>query len=381
MKSPDEKDKLRTWIEIDKKAIKTNYDSFRKIIDKKCKLLAVVKSNAYGNGLKEFSVVLEGLGVDWFGVDSIVEANSLKEWGIKKPILVLGYTLPTRLEEAYRNDFSITVSDLTSLNNIKKLGEKLRGLKIHIKVDTGMHRQGFFLQELPQAIKILKKMPYIKVEGIYTHFSSAKHPEDRKETTRQINEFQKAVELFESKGFVNMIRHASATAGTIIFKEAHFDMVRVGIGFSGLWPSRETEKFYRDKIKLSPVLSWKTIVSQIKYLPKGSRIGYDLSEKLVQDSKVAVLPIGYWHGFPRILSSRGKVSVKGVIAKVLGRVSMDMVSVDVTNIKNIKVGDVVVLVGKDKFGSVAAKDMASMSGSTEYEVLTRLNPLIRRIMV
>ena len=149
----------------------------------------------------------------------------------------------------------------------------------------------------------------------------------------------------------------------------------------GLWPSKEAREAFHKKVTLTPVLSWKTIVGQIRNLPKGARIGYDLTEALKRPSKVAVLPIGYWHGYPRALSGIGKVLINGHEAKVLGRVSMDMTSVDVTEVKNVKVGDEVILIGKSGKREVSADDIARMCGTINYEIVTRLNPLMKRILV
>ena len=381
MKNRAEISGLRTWIEIDRKAIKNNYNVFRKLLSKTTKLMSVVKSNAYGHGLVDFSKEIQKLGVDFFGVDSIVEADTLRESGIKKPILVLGYTLAVRFKEALRNNASLTISDFESLKNIEKYKKTLNNLKIHIKIDTGMHRQGFFPEEIPRVIQILKTLPRIKVEGLYTHFSSAKNPNSKTETSKQINQFKKVIQLFEEASFRNTIKHASATGGTLVFSGEYFDMVRVGIGLYGLWPSKEIENVYRNKIKLKPVLSWKTIVPQIKKVPKGAGVGYDLTEKLSRDSIVAILPVGYWHGFPRSLSGKGNVLIRGVKAKVLGRVSMDMIVVDVTDVKGAKVLDVVTIIGKDSAQEITARDTAYFAETSQYEIITRLNPLIKRIVV
>ncbi len=371
---PQEKRKLRTWVEIDRKNIEHNCRIFRNIIGSRCFLMAVVKSNAYGHSLVDFSLAARDLGVDWFGVDSIVEAESLRDAGLKKPILVLGYTLQNKREDAAKKDISLTVADFASLKNFQ--GKKP---KIHLKIDTGMHRQGFLSKELPEAIGIIKRKG-IFLEGVYTHFAAAKNPSFPADTLQQIKEFKEALDLLSSAGFEKLIRHASATSGAIIFPQAHFDMVRVGIGLYGLWPSKETQAAYKNHFSPRPVLSWKTIVSQIKILPKGSRIGYDLAETLPRHSRVAVLPIGYWHGFPRLLSSVGEVIINGQKAKVLGRVSMDMISVDITDIKDTKIGDEAVLIGKQKETEVTADDLAYLTDTTCYEIISRLNPLMKRVI-
>ncbi|OGN09539.1 MAG: alanine racemase [Candidatus Yanofskybacteria bacterium RIFCSPHIGHO2_02_FULL_39_10] len=374
-----QKQNLRTWIEVSQQALKNNYGVFRRLVGQKCLMMAVVKSNAYGHGLIDFSRATENLGVDWFGVDSIIEAESLRESGLKKPILVLGYTLQNKIKSALKNDVSLTISDFQSLKNLKNIDKNNSKLKIHLKIDTGMHRQGFFISEIPDVIKILKSktLPVI-LEGIYTHFSSAKNPAFPSATLSQLREFKKVINLLESAGFKIPIKHASATAGTIIFPQSHFDLVRIGIGLHGLWPSKETKEAFKGKLKLEPVLSWKTIVGQIKNLPQGSSIGYDLTETLNRPSRVAVLPIGYWHGLPRSLSSIGKALINGNEARILGRVSMDMISVDITDIKNVKVGNEVVLIGKSGKLEFSADNMADLSDTSSYEIVTRLNPLIKR---
>ncbi len=373
---------LRTWIEIDTRAILQNYKTFRKLIGSKKLLMAVVKSNAYGHGLVDFSGVADRCGIDWFGVDSLVEGVALRKAGIQKPILVLGYTLPERLLEAVKYNLSLTVGDFDLLHAVQSLGKKGVQAKIHIKIDTGMHRQGFVLSEISDVIEIMRTGKCGSIlEGIYTHFSSAKDPKFPQVTNTQIAVFEEVDMLFQAGGFRNVIRHAGATAGTLIFPQAHFDMARVGIGMYGLWPSEETERAFSSLLKIKPVLSWKTIVSQVKVLPKGESIGYAHTEILKRASKIAILPIGYWHGFPRILSSIGYVLVRGKRAKVLGRVSMDMVSVDVTDVPRVSVGDEVVLIGRSGKETISAEEIAEKCGTINYEIVTRINPLIKRILI
>lgn len=368
---------LRTWIEIDKKAIAHNYRVFRSIIDKKTKLLAVVKSNAYGHNLIEFSKEQERLGADFLGVDSVVEALTLRKEGIKIPILVLGYTLPEMLTEAHNKNISITVSNFESLSSVIKT--KL-AIKIHIKVDTGMSRHGFLENDISEVLKKLRNDKNIIVEGLFTHFSMAKNPSFPAHTNSQIEKFEKWKEAF-LKADYKPIFHASATSGTLLYEKAHFDMVRIGISLYGIWPSRESEAFMENKITLKPVLSWKTVIAEIKKLPKGSKVGYDCTETLKKDSVIAVCPIGYWHGYPRALSSIGKVLINEEKAKILGRVCMDIVMIDVTDIKNAKVGDEVVLIGKSGINKITADDISTLLDGSSYEFLTRINPLIKRIYV
>jgi len=369
------KNTLRTWIEIDKKAIDHNISEFRKIIKPNIKLMAIIKSNAYGHGLVDFAKTIENK-VDWFGVDSIIEGLKLRQKGIKKPILILGYTLPSRVEDAVRSDVSLTVSSFELLEQIIKLKDRP---KIHLKIDTGMHRQGFFLKDLPKAIKLLKQFK-LAPEGLYTHLAAAKDKLYSSYGFKQIEIFKKADELLKFVfGRENYLRHAVASAGTLLYPEAHFDMVRIGIGLYGMFPSKESEM--QTNAKLKPAMTWKSIIGEIKTIPKNSFIGYDLTEKVLRSSRLAIIPVGYWHGFDRGFSSCGEILVKGKRCRILGRVNMDMVVIDVSNVPNIKIGDETVIIGKQGKEKITAEDMAIKTATTNYEIITRINPLIKRIYI
>lgn len=337
--------------------------------------MAVVKSNAYGHDLFQFSKLAAKLGADWLGVDSIVEGEALRKAGVKIPILALGFTLPEKFAEAAKHKISLTISTLVGIKELKK-----HKVKFHLKIDTGMHRQGFLLKEVPRVLKILKqnKISPENFEGIYTHFAAAKNPAFPADTQKQLVLFNGAVKLAKLAGFTPLA-HAAATSGAILFPEAHLDMARIGIGLYGLWPSREMAAGFAEKLNLRPALSWKTIISEIKSLPAGSRIGYDFAETLSRPGRIAICPIGYWHGYPRALSAVSRALVRGQKAKVLGRVSMDMIIIDVSKIKNIAVNDTAVLLGRLGKTEITADELANLSGTTNYEAVTRLNPLMRRI--
>ncbi len=366
---------LRTWLEIDKGAIKHNFAVFRALIPKETKMLGVVKSNAYGHNLFEFAKELEKLGVDFLGVDSAVEALALRREGVKTPILVLGFTLPEMFAELAKNGISMTVSNFETFNELKILKNKI---KIHIKVDTGMSRHGFMESEMEKVLAEIRKNKNLLVEGLFTHFAMAKNPAFPFYTKLQIEKFNKWREIFKKNKY-NIIFHAGATSGTLLYKEAHFDMVRIGISLYGIWPAREIQAFNEGKISLKPVLAWRTLIAEVKKFSKGTKIGYDCSETLHRDSVVAVCPVGYWHGLPRALSSIGHVLVSGQKCKILGRVCMDIIMIDVTGIKNVKVGDIVTIIGKDGKQVISIDDMATLLDGSSYEFVTRINPLIKRI--
>ncbi|MCL5675751.1 MAG: alanine racemase [Patescibacteria group bacterium] len=328
---------LRTWIIVDTSCLKNNYNYFRKLLGPKAGIMAIAKSNAYGHSLVDYAKTVVKLGVNFLGVDSITEALTLRRHKLKIPILVLGYTLPDNFRAAVKYNISLTISGWENLEYLKKPATDGNKLNTHIKIDTGMHRQGFQIDELPLIVKALKQLTsIINIEGVYTHFASAKDPNDTKQTLGQISKFETAVKLFKDAGFKPLV-HASASGGVLVYPQARYDLVRIGAAMYGLWPSEETKKALSKSTDLQPALSWKTIISEIKEIARGESLGYDSSETVKRQTKVGICPIGYWHGLPRALSSKGHVLVKGQMAKILGRVCMDMISIDLTDISGAKV--------------------------------------------
>ncbi len=378
-----EKEVLRTWIEIDRVAARSNIKAFRAALPKGMPILGIVKSNAYGHGLVDWSMILQEAKIDWLGVDSLVEAETLRKRGVKVPILVLGYTLPALLSRARTRRVALTISSFEQLEHIARLPRSSSPLRIHIKVDTGMHRQGFLCKDAPKLLALLAEKDMkgrFVVEGLYTHFAKAKDPRDRDMTKRQITEFEEWRALFAQYGMKPIV-HAGATSGALLFPASHGDMVRIGAGLYGIWPSRDTERAKGKQMTLRPALSWCALVSEVKTVKKGERVGYDGTELLHRDTVIAIVPVGYWHGFSRALSGRARVLIHGKFARVLGRVSMNMITVDVTDIPRVAVGDVVTLIGRDGKESILADELAALSGTTHYEFLTRLNPLMKKFFV
>jgi alanine racemase len=368
--------KYKTWIEIKENAIAHNIQSFKKIIAPKVKLWSVVKSNAYGHGLVPFSQHADRHGAQGFCVDSVPEALKLRKNSMKKPILVLGPTLFRELSAlAQNNDITLTVSNFDALTQLAKSRLKT---KFHLKIDSGMHRQGFYPSDLPKVIRFIKnKKMGEQLIGVYTHFASAKDINYPAYTDLQFANFQKALHGLEKSGFKNLIRHAAATGGALVNPKYHLDAVRIGIGLYGLWPSKEL-LLQTKNVSLKPVLSWHALVSEIKMLKKGDYVGYDLVEKVSVPTKIAIIPIGYWHGFPRSLSGIGEILVNGKYAKVIGRVSMDLIVININGI-SCKPGDKVTIIGRQAGSELSAFDVAQKMGTIHYEFITRINPLIERI--
>lgn len=368
---------LRTWVEIDTKAVAKNILRLKHFLSPKTKFLAVVKSNAYGHGIVGYAKEASKSGVDFFAVDSLEEALELRRAKIKESILVLGYVFPEQFKIAAEQNISVTISSLESLRTLVFLKAK-KPLKVHVKIDTGLHRQGFQGDDVEKVFSGIKKAgDKIIVEGLYTHFAAMETPSYIDYSRRQASELKKWQRAFALFGYKPIV-HSSASSGIVFSKEFHFDMVRGGVMLYGLWPSREIKEA-APKTKLAPVLSWKSIVTEVKKVAAGERVGYDLTEKLNRDSVLAVVPLGYWHGIPRALSSRGEFLIRGKRAKIVGRVSMDMSIVDVTDIRGAAVGDVVVVIGRQGKDAVSAEEFAEKSMTINYEIVTRINPLIPRI--
>jgi len=378
-------DFMKTWIEINKKALQNNISQFKKLIGKKIKLMAVVKSNAYGHGLIETAKIVINSGADWLGVDSIDEAIKLRKAGIKTPILILGYTLISRLADIVKYNLRQTVYSKETIDELGKQAKKQKKkVYVHLKVETGTSRQGLEKEELLELAKFIKKYPQIKIEGAHTHYANIEDTTDHTYAKKQLNRFKQAIGLLESNGIEVPIKHTACSAAIILFNETHFDMVRLGISMYGLWSSKETfvsAKEKSRKIKLEPVLTWKTKIVQTKRIKAGTPISYGLTEKVAHNSKIAILPVGYWDGYDRKLSGVGNVLIKGKRCKILGRVCMNMMVVDVGHVRKIKLEEEVVLLGKQGKEEIAADELAQKIGTINYEVVTRINPLIPRIMV
>ncbi len=370
-------DSVRTWVELDRQAAKHNYQVFRKIVSPGVKLWAVVKSNAYGHGLFDFSKLMSDYGVDGLCVDSIAEGLALRREKIRKPILVLGPTLFNLYDRAAKERLIVTVPNIRSLKTILA---KKNPPDFHIKFDTGMHRQGLYPGEAAAAMKLLAKSSFSEnLKGVYTHFACASDRNDSRYAERQFREFQEIRGIFLRAGFKNLLFHAAATGGTLLDKKYHLDAVRIGLGLYGIYPSRKTASQFKNTA-LRPVLSWRTLIADVKTLRAGDRVGYDLTGRVKRNGQMAVLPVGYWHGLPWSLSGKGEVLVRGRRAKILGRVSMDLTVVDVDRIP-CRPGDEVTLIGRDGREEIFAWDMADKAGSMAYEIVTRLNPLIEKVIV
>ncbi len=376
---------MKTWVEINKNNLLHNLEQFKKLVGDNVKIMGVVKANAYGHGLLEVAGVISDK-VDWFGVDSLSEALKLRQAAIKEPILVLGYVELRDLREAVKNNISLTVYNKETIEKLGKIPIQNPNLspKVHIKLETGTSRQGVLESDLIDFVKFIKQYPSIQIEGLSTHYANIEDTTDSSYAMEQLATFSRVASMLEENGTTIPLKHTACSAATILFPETYFDMVRLGISMYGLWSSKETKAVAKNKgvdLSFKPVLSWKTIVAQIKNVKAGTSIGYGLTERVTRNSKIAVLPVGYWDGYDRKLSSVGNVLIHGKRCKVLGRVCMNMIVVDVTDLKKIELEDETVLLGRQGREEISADELAQKIGTISYEIITRVNPLIPRLIV
>lgn len=376
-------DHALTWVEISRSNLAHNIQTFKKLVGKDRVLCPAVKANAYGHGLTVCGPLMVESGADWLGVNALFEAVALKEKGIKVPIYIMGYIALDELPVAVENGFHFVVYNGETLDALSAITKKLQLPALtHLKVETGTHRQGVFAHELDKVLELYRNNPLLKLMGVATHFANIEDTTDHSYAEFQLQNFQKILDEIRARGFQPKYIHTANTAATMLFPKTHFTMVRTGIGNYGLWPSNET---YVSSLKeggnilLKPVLTWKTRVAQVKKVSAGSYIGYGCTYKAGHDSLVAILPVGYYDGYDRRgLSNTAHVLIHGKRAPVRGRVFMNMVTVDVTDIADVKVEDEAVLLGKQDDEEVSAEQMAQWIGTINYEVTTRINEQITR---
>ena len=364
----------KTWIEIDSQALLANLGIFRAMLGRDTALLLVVKANAYGHGLCEVANLIaqskEGKSV-LFGVDSLEEALALKSRGIKNSIVILGYIPARLLSQALYNKFHISIFNketLAAINHILDTAHAHPAPRLHLKIETGLNRLGFSVADLASS-----RFP--NLEGMYTHFADV---EDGASGfyKEQLVRFEEARVVLAARGIVPRYLHVASTAALMQYPETHYNLARLGIGLYGLSPlSRQHEAQ-----SIQPVLSWKTRIAHIAMVKKGESVGYDRAFVSDKDRSIGVLPVGYSDGFDRGLSGNGWVLINGVVAPVIGRVCMNMVVVDISEVAAV-VGDEVVLIGKSHGKEVSASDIAQLLDTIHYEVVSRINPLIPRIIV
>ncbi len=365
------------WAEVDLGAIGSNINEIRKMIGPDIMIMAVVKANAYGHGLLEVSRTAVSCGVNYLGVARIGEGVRLREAGIKTPILVMGYTYPGEAEMLIRYGLTATVTSVADAQNLSALAvSKKSTVRIHIKVDSGMGRLGFPPAELAEGKwESIFSLPGLYVEGIYTHFATADES-DKAYAYKQYEGFTNLLRLLQDRGIKIPLRHAANSAALIDMDATYLDMVRAGIAMYGCYPSHEVG---RDKLLLKPAMEFKTRVSMVKRVEAGFKVSYGVIYETKADTTLATLSVGYADGYSRLLTATGEVLVHGKRAPIAGRICMDQCVVDVGSTEGVRVGDEVVLFGRQGDDFITVEEVASKIGTINYEVLCAVSERVPRV--
>ena len=368
-----------SWIEIERARLLANVQRFRERVSSETRLMAVVKANAYGHDARLVAPLLRDV-VDWYGVDALDEARELADLDLDAPILILGHTEPEAVEDVVRLGLRQALFRRDVAEALAGASEKLGSpARVHLKIETGLNRLGVPWKDTADWGEWLYRLAGVELEGVYTHFADVEDVESSFFRT-QLERLAEAVTAVRGEGHPALVVHASPSAGALLHPgEAGVGLVRVGIGLFGLWPSSGVHGALPGET-LSPVLSWKSRLAQVKTVPAGSTVGYDLTYRAATDRRVGVVPVGYYDGFDRGLSNRGQVLVRGRRVAVVGRVAMNMFMVDVTE-TGASEGDEVVLLGEQEDERIGAEEMASWIDTIAYEVVARLSPRIPRHIV
>lgn len=368
---------LRCYAEISLEAIGHNIREVKKRLPEGVKLLGVVKANAYGHGAVPVASYLENQ-VDYFATATIEEAIELRENGISAPILILGYVSPSQYGDLVEYDITQTIDSYAqALALEKEAARQNRKAKAHLAVDTGMTRIGFQVTEhdADEAAKIAD-LPHIELEGMFTHFSCADQ-EDKTYCSMQMEKYDKMTALLAERGVTIPLRHICNSAGIMEFDDHRFEMVRSGIITYGIYPSEEVKK---ERLNLIPALSWKSHVIHVKEVGPGIGVSYGatyVTEKPM--TRIATVSAGYADGYPRALSNQGCVLIHGKKAPIIGRICMDQMMVDVTDIPDVQVEDVVTLVGTDGDETITIEEIANPAARFDYEMLCDISSRVTRV--
>lgn len=366
----------RVQANIDLDAIYENVKNAKKLLQPETKMMAVIKADGYGHGAVEIAETIDEL-VDAYGVAILEEGIELRKAGVRKPILILGYTAPGQYNNMIAYDIATAVFTLDMAEKISETAKKMhQRAKIHLKLDTGMSRIGFSCnQKSLEEIQKISHLPNISIEGCFSHFARMDEADKRK-AMAQFERFMDFTKEIENRGISLPVKHISNSAGIMEEPKVHLNMVRDGICLYGMYPSEEVQK---DRLPLKPAMEVKAWVSFVKELPPGIEIGYGGTYTTQRTTRVATIPVGYADGYPRCLSGKGWVLILGQRAPILGRVCMDQFMVDVTHIPGVSVGTEVTLVGKDGKEEITVEEISSMAHSFQYEFVCDVGKRVPRV--
>ncbi|MDA3953523.1 MAG: alanine racemase [Bacteroidales bacterium] len=378
-----------SYIELSKSALKNNLRFLQKHINENTRYSMVIKANAYGHGIEDILPMIEDFGVNHFSVFSAVEAmraNRIKQ--DKCDIMIMGWISDESMEWAIEHDISFYVFTIDRLKAACEASKKVgKPAKIHIEIETGMHRTGFCREELETVVDVIKNnRKCLEIEGICTHYAGAESINNYNRIQSQIKTFHELCSWVNDHGIHPKYRHTACSAALLIYPETAMDLVRIGISNYGFWPSNEIRmnkiiNEYNNQDPLLRVLSWKSEVMSVKTVDEGKYVSYGTSFLTNRKTKIATVPVGYGYGYSRNLSNLGHVLIHGKRVSVIGAVNMNMMVVDATDITDIKEGDEVVLIGNQGDNTITVSSFSDMSNSLNYELLTRLPNHIPRYIV
>ncbi len=376
MNTPEQQ--LQTWVEINEKCLVSNVNFIRSCTTSSTLIAPCVKSNAYGHGLVPISKILVSADVDWLCVNALFEAEQLRDADISCPILIMGGIPRGHLKRAIELNCRFIVFSREILEEAVEATQKLdKNAYFHLKIETGLNRLGVEIDEAVRLVRYASQFSRLKGEGAYMHFANLEDNADHSYARKQLDYFQETLRVLEKNGFKPSITHAASSAALMLLHSSHFTMIRPGISVYGLWPSDFTRASVLHQYgllddPLSPVLRWKTRIVQVKKIARGAYVGYGCTYRTDRATTIAVVPVGYFEGYDRMLSNKGHVLIRGEKAPILGRVCMNMTIVDVTNISNVSVHDEVVLIGNSGNYQIHADLLATLTQTINYHVVTRI---------
>tara|TARA_R110001592_G_scaffold271645_3_gene538199 strand:+ start:5752 stop:6903 length:1152 start_codon:yes stop_codon:yes gene_type:complete len=377
-----------SYIEISKSALETNVEFIHDVIGERCELVAVVKGNAYGHGLSSYVPLAYKSGLKSFAVFSVQEAQKVVDTQIDfNRLIIMGDIGDDDMEWAIKNEIDFFVFEMDRLKMAIKWAQQLhKKARIHIEIETGLNRTGFSSKELRRVADVLiTHTDDLLIEGVCSHLGGAENISNYLRIKKQISSFNRQIKWLKTKDIPLLKMHLACSAAIINYPKTILDMARVGIMQYGFWPSKEVKMAYLAKNKkiedpLKRVISWKSKVMTVKEVKTGNYIGYGNVAMAETDMKIAIVPVGYAHGFSRSLSNQGRVLIGGLRLSIIGMVNMNMIIVDATNLSGVKKGDEVVLIGSQGEQCISVSSFSDLSDQLNYELLTRLPHDIPRII-
>jgi alanine racemase len=365
-----------TWVEVDLEAVAYNVRRIKEIIKPEVKILAVLKADAYGHGALTVARTAINNGASYCGVASVNEAVKLRDGGVTAPTLVMGYTPVWLAREAILRDVTLTLYDSDIARALSRAAVDLRRTAcVHIKVDTGMGRLGLLPDQVVPFVQEIRDLPGLDLAGIFSHFSVA-DDEDLEYTGWQLSRFQEVLTSLAQIGITFRTVHCANSAAILRLPESHFNTVRLGLAMYGLQPS----PYVSLPVGFRPALTWKTTIAQVKTLPPGSYVSYGNTYRTEQEERIAVIPVGYADGFRRAPTRWQAVLVRGQRAPIVGRVCMDQTMINISDIPNVRVGDEVVLIGRQGEDEITAEEVANWLGTINYEVVSEILARVPRVV-